>query len=488
MSSRRFVDKSISNILWAYLSFFSTKALNLIAIVIIAMYVSPAEFGLMAFSLVVLGYFELLQGFGLGAFLISTRRDVEDAAHAVFIFAVTASATIVVVLWLSAEALADFVGEPALAQILRVLSAFLLIESFAQVHSSLLQRELKFRLKIVPEVGRGLVKGFVSIGLAVAGFGVWALVYGHVAGTLAWTLILMIVRPWFPRRLPPRDTFVTAMRFGSNIVLGELCNAIPRTLDQVLIGKILGAAPLGLYALAQRMPQLALKTFGMESIKVVQPVMSQMQPEPEALQRYYYGLVRYAALLIFPAGALLASVTEPLIRLLYAPQWHGMTGAMQLLSVAFALGFLNHLPGAVYKAIGRSDLFVYVAFINLPFAIAAFWISVPHGIEAVASAHIVLVFVLYAPHFIMLRRAIGIELMPTARAAAPGLICALAAAAGAAASQRVAPGADLARLVAAALGGLVVYLAALGFLGPEIFAEGRRIIRRKLEKNSRPKP
>lgn len=476
MSSRNIVDKSLTNILWSYLSFFSTKALNLVAIVVIALFLSPAEFGLMAFSLVVLGYFELMQGFGLGAFLISTQEDVEEAAHAVFAFAVSASAAIFAVLWLSAETVAGFVGQPDLAEILRVLSVFLLIESVAQVHNSLLQRELKFRLKILPEVGRGLVKGFLSIGLAVAGFGVWSLVWGHIAGTLAWTMILMVVKPWRPRRLPKAGMLFTAARYGANIVVGEICNAVPRSLDQLLIGKMLGPAPLGLYALAQRMPELALKTFSMEALKVIHPVMSQMQPDPDVLRRYYYGLVRYMALIIFPAGAALAVMTSPLVQVLYTEEWHGMIVPMQFMAISFSLGVMNHLPGTVYKAINRSDLFLLIALINLPVSVVTFWVAVPYGIEAVAFAQIVLVLALCTPHFIMLRRAIHIEALPTIRAAIPGLVCSVVAALGGILAQQAAPYPGLAQLALGGLGALAAYLLALWRFGPEVFSEARRFV------------
>ena len=377
---------------------------------------------------------------------------------------------------------AGLFGQPALGEILRFLSFSLLLESFAQVHNSLLQRELKFRAKMMPEVARGLVKGVLSIGLAMGGFGVWSLVYGHIAGTLVWTTTLMIVHPWRPSQLPKRAMLLTAARYGANMVVGAIINAILRTFDQLLISKVLGPAALGLYALAQRMPQLALRTFGMEANKVLHPVMSQLQPDPASLQRYYYGLVRYFALVIFGLGAILASITSPLIHLIYRPEWHGMIVPMQLLSLAFALGVLNHLPGTVYKAINRSDLFLYIALINLPFAVMILWLVVPYGIEAVALAQIVLVFVLYVPNFVMLRRSIGVEALPTLRAAVPGLLCAAAAAAGGALASFATPDPGLLQLFATTLGAFGAYLLGLWRLGPEVFAEVLRIVGRKLAK------
>lgn len=485
MSSRGVVDKSLTNIFWSYLAFFSTKALNLIAIVIIAMFLTPAEFGLMAFGLLILGYFEMLQGFGMAAFLMSTREDVDEAAHAVFAFAVAASAAIFGALWMTADLTAAFFDQPALAEVLRFLCFALLIEAVAQVHNSLLQRELRFRLKMMPEIGRGLVKGLLSIALAASGFGIWALVYGHLAGAAAWTLILIAVRPWRPRRLPKRDVLIKAIAYGSNIVVGALCNVVPRTLDQFLIGKFLGAGPLGLYALALRMPQLALKTLGMEANKVIHPVISQMQLDSEAVRTYYFGLIRYMALIVFPAGVALAAVTPSLIRIIYSDDWLGMIVPMQYLSIAFALGVINQLPGTLYKALYRSDLFLYMSLINLPFSVILFWIAVPYGIEMVALAQIALVFLLYLPNFFMLRRVIGIAALPTLKAAVPGVLCAAVTAAGATLAQLAAPADDLYQLAATSLGALVAFLLALRGFGPEVFTELRRIIVKKLGKRRR---
>jgi len=486
MSPRNLVDKSVTNIFWSYLSFFSTKALNLIAIIIVARYLSPAEFGLMAFGLVVIGYFELVQGFGLGAYLISTRHALQEAAEAVFGFAVTVSAAMLAAIWVSADMIAGYFGQPDLADILQFLSVALLIESFAAVHSALLQRELKFRLKIMPDVARGLVKGFLSIGLAVAGYGVWALAWGYVIGTLAWTLTLIMVRPWRRRSLPKLRVLWPALRDGSNILLGGLCNAVPRTLDSLMVGKVLGAEALGLYSVSLRMPQLAIKTFGIEASKVVHPVISEMQGATTAVRGYYYGLVRYLALLMFPLGAALAAMTEPLIRLLYTPEWLGVVAPMQILSIAFALSTINMLPGTLYKAINRSDYFLLTSAIGVPAFVAVMWVAVPLGVEAVALGHAVLVFLNYVPNFLILRRAVGVEAWPTIRATLPGLACAVAAGLVGLGAQQFAPGWVLGKLLLAGAGALAAYLIMLRLLAPEIFTEMRRLIGRKIKKGRRP--
>ena len=490
MSSRQMVDKSVVNILWSYLSFVSTKALNLISIIIVARYLSPAEFGVMAFGLIVIGYFEHMQGFGLGAYLISTRDDIAEAAEAVFAFAVSVSALLFMVMWFGSDTLAGWLDQPELGDILRFLSIALLIESAASVHSSLLQRDLKFRLKIFPEVARGLVKGLLSITLAIMGYGVWSLAYGYVAGTAAWTLVLLVMRPWRPRRLPRLPVLLGALRYGGNILIADLCNTLRVSLDSIMVGKILGPAALGLFAVAQRMPALALKTFSVEATKVIHPVMSQMQADKSMLQTYYYGLVRYQCLLMLSAGVTIALMTEPLITLLYTQEWRGVIAPMQILSIAFAFATINMLPGAVYKAINRSDYFLLTSAISLPIIAAVMWIAVPYGIEAVAFGHLVLVFLNYMPNFLILRRVIGVDAAPTVRATLPGLACALGTAAGGLAARVLSPDNAFAMLALTVAGAGAAYLLMLRLMAPEVFRELRRLLdkvrRRRDKRNALP--
>ena len=62
----------------------------------------------------------------------------------------------------------------------------------------ILRRNLDFRRKIVPDLGRAIVKGVVSIGAALWGFGVWSLVWGQMAGVLTAVLLSWTVVPWRP--------------------------------------------------------------------------------------------------------------------------------------------------------------------------------------------------------------------------------------------------------------------------------------------------
>lgn len=475
------VGASIRNIFWAYASFFSTKVLNLVSIVILAWYLEPAEFGLMAICLAVMSFLEILSQFGMGAALISARTRVEEAASAVLLCGIVFSAALFGLIWLGAGPVAAWYGDPRLADLLPVIATALMISAVTTVNTSFLYRELRLKAKVAPDVVRGLIKGLTAILLAVLGYGIWALVLGYLAGAIAGSIATWIVRPWRPVCWPALETFRSILRFGAHMIGAQTINATPRLLDNLLVGKVLGFEALGIYSLAFRIPELGIKSFTNVAGSVLHPVMSRIQSDTAGLIAYYNGALKYCALLMFGAGAAIAVLADPLIHLLYAPKWHAMIVPMQLIAIAFAISTLNMVPGNVFKALNRTDLMFRVSLINLPFFLVLIWLAVPHGIRAVAFIQLVLAVIRFVPNFLLLRRALEITAADTFAALAPGAACALAGAAAALAAQKLGGGGDLARLLTGAAAFTAAYLAAACLAAPEVF----QLLRQRLQRKAR---
>ncbi len=473
------VSDSVNNIFWAYTSFFSTKVLNLVAIIILARYLDPAEFGLMAICLALMGYFEIMSQFGMGSALISAREKVEETATAVLVCGLVSSTCLAGILIASSGFIAEVYGEPRLESLLDVIAIGTVIRALTAVNTSFLFRELRLRAKLVPDIARGLAKGIVSIVLAVMGFGVWALIFGYLASVVAGSIVLLIIRPWRPTRWPDLATFGFVFRYGSHLICAETINSTPRLLDNLLVGKILGTAALGIYSLAFRIPELGIKTFTNVAGSVLHPVMSKIQDDPVALKEYYYGSLKYCALLMFGCGAAIAVLAEPLIRVLYTPEWHGMIVPMQLLAIAFAIGTLNMVPGQLFKALRRTELMFRISLINLPFFVGLLVLAVPYGITAVAFVQIVLAVLRFVPNYVILKRVMDVTLQGTTRALMPGLFCTFAATLAGLLALQLYDGPDLIRLLVTASAFGAVYLVAVRLLSPEVYGQLSRIVLRK---------
>ena len=475
--------KSVTNILWAFLSFASTKLINLVAIIILARLLGPAEIGLMALCMVVMTYFEILSRFGLGAALISSGPDPEEIAEtadAVFAMSLALAVAMAAVLFAASGPIAGFLGQPAAAPMLKVLCVAMVIEALGTVNSAFLAKKLRFRRKVFPDMARGTTKGAVSIGLALAGFGVWSLVWGYLAGAVAFRVLLWIVEPWRPRGLPRLAAMRGLWRYGGSLLGAESVNMLNRTLSPLLIGRVLGPAPLGIYSLAYRIPELGVKSFTLVASTVTHPIMAEMQDDPAALRRYFYACLCYFSLFTFAGGAAIASLAEPLVVVLYTPAWYDMIVPMQLVALAFALGTVNMLPGAIYKAIRRTDYMLRASLVTLPFTVTALWFAVPHGIEAVAAAEVGLALLYFVPNIGILRRVIGISVRECMRAVLPGLFCGAMTAVGGQVGQRLAHS-PLGDLACGAVLAAAAYLLSFALVRPDVMAKvvGRLARRRR---------
>ncbi|WP_353471263.1 lipopolysaccharide biosynthesis protein [Salipiger sp. H15] len=464
------------NLFWAYLSFTSTKLLNFVAVIIITRYVDPGEFGLMAICLAIMGYFEIVSKFGLGAALISVKDRQEETANAVFFCAMLSSGLMALLLWLSAGTISRIFESPELTPLLGTVCLVLVIRAASSVHISLLYRELSLRKKLIPDVAQGIVKGVVSIVLAMMGYGVWALVIGYVAGTAVATLTTFWMRPWKPSALPDWPTVRYVMGYGSFLIGAETINSTPRLLDNLLVGKFLGPAALGIYAIAYRIPELAIKSFTSVAGTVLHPVMSKMQTDPSQLAKYYYQSLRYCALLMFGVGAAIAVLAEPTVHVLYTEKWYDMVAPMQFIAAALAVSTLNMVPGGLLKAVSRTDLMFRVALFNLPVFVILLAAAIPFGITAVAAAQLVLGFVRFFPTYLATKRVMDVSAGKVFEALRPALICAGAASLATLLILHWHTGSELMRLLSGAATFTSVYLIALRLVLPQAFSAGQKFI------------
>ncbi|MGF1476083.1 MAG: lipopolysaccharide biosynthesis protein [Geminicoccaceae bacterium] len=468
--------KSFVNVAWSYTSFLGSKLFGFVAIVVLARLLGPEDFGLMGFCIIAIAYLQVLSRFGLGAALISRIEDVNRFANAIFFLGIANGFLFWTVAWLSAPSIAAFFEQPEVASLLPVLALALIIEAFSVVPDGFLQRELRFRAKLVPDFGRGVVKGTTAIILAFQGYGVWSLVIGHLAGSLTFTILVFAVRPWRPRRDLDPQVCRDALWFGVHLVGAEAIGAIRNNLDAMLVGKFLGAAALGLYTLAFRIPDLVIRSANMVTGVVLHPIMSSLQHDRDVLRQYYYGCLRYLALFVLPAGAGIAVIADPFVRTLYTDEWLPVVVPMQCLAVALAISTIGFLPGTIYKAINRPDTLSYTAALKLPLMAVTLWFAVPWGINVVAASQIGLAVSYLLIDLLVLNHMIRISFGQIVRAMVPGLVVCILVVGSTLATAEMVENQPLLELVVVTLCGAFVYVVALRFVSAELFVELKRAL------------
>jgi lipopolysaccharide exporter len=471
--------EAMGGVAWQGLSYVLGKAVVLAATVALARLLTPGEFGVVGLALVFIAYIEVATDLGVAQALIFMPPD-RRRSDAALVVSMTVSVVMVAVAMAAAPAVARFFDRPDITTMFRVLSLSLLLGGAAQVPDALLRKELRFRRRLAADLARATAHGVTSVSLAVAGLGPWALVWGYLAGALASLIAAWVLVDYRPTRHLLRVTMSEArplLAYGLPAAGNAILLSLVFDIDYLIIGRRLGAVPLGHYTLAFRIPEIAIINVFYVLSAVAFPVFSRAREEPERLQRGYLMAVRVQAAYGAAAGVGMAIVAPMLVHTIFGDRWEA--SVLPLQGLALYASFRSLGMGAVdaYKALGRPGLAVILSFVRLVVLVPALLVAVGYGIGAVAWTQAAIALVLALTMQLVAARVMGLPSTALVRALGPAVVAGAGAAIGAGAIRLWLPGPEPVRLVAGLAGGTLACVAALRLTHPLFLKEVRGLLR-----------
>jgi PST family polysaccharide transporter len=202
----------------------------------------------------------------------------------------------------------------------------------------------------------------------------------------------------------------TVSSFSLNLTGYNIFNFFARNADYLLIGRFLGATQLGLYTLAYRIMLYPVQRLTVVVNRVLFPVYSQLQQDPERFRRAYLKTIGMIAAIAFPAMMGLWVVAEPMVHVVFGSKWQGAVPVLQILVPIGLMQSVGATVGPVYQAKGRTDLLFRWGLASGILVVAAFVIGLRWGIVGVAFAYLVCNFICLVPNLYIPLRLISLPL------------------------------------------------------------------------------
>lgn len=450
---------------------------------VLARLLTPEDFGLLGMIVVLVGFLAVLADMGLTAALVQREDLQERHRSSVFWLMFGAGVVLAAGLALAAPAVAAFYDEPRLTDLVRVFAIDFALSPLVAVQQAVLLRKMAFKAIALAETLGVVVGGGVALTLALMGHGVWALIAKTIATSAALLVTFWLASDWRPRLSFDRKAIAELFRFSSNLLGHNVVGYWAHQTDDLLIGRSLGAAPLGLYTRAYSTVMMPVHEVGGVLGRVMFPTLSKLQRDLPEMKRLYLRVVGATALLTFPAMALLFVIAEPLTLVLFGDQWLGIVSVLRIYAVVGAFQSVAGTVSWIYKACGRTDLMFRWGIVSSIVTVIAIVVGMRFGsIEAIAIAYgVALVFVLSYPHFAIPGRLIGVSPLDVARTVV-GLAVAALVMGGVAyglgkLTLSLPKGLDLALRISS---GGVVYLTCLKLLRVPVYLELRGMARARL--------
>jgi O-antigen/teichoic acid export membrane protein len=373
-----------SGMRWKLTTQVVTQVTRLGVAVLLARLMSPFEFGLAGLALV---FAPLAYVFtDLGAALVQQRRQTEDDRSTAFWMSIAIGIVLTLIGLAVAGPIARFYGEPEVEELFMVLSASFLLTAAATTHNALLHRAMAFRRIELANMVAALGGAAVAVTVALLGGGAWAIILQLVANSLLVLILFWALSPWRPTRRFSRQSLRGLSAFTAHNTGSNLLHYLEGNTDNLLIGRVLGPASLGVYSIAYNLMLYPVTRFAVPIHQVMFPLLARIQDDDARVCRMWLRVTRVVAAIVAPMMIGLIVVAPEFVDVLLGEKWADATPIVQILAVA-GLVYAVRVPcTSVLLAKGRARALFRFGLASATLLITGFFVTVSWGVNAVAAA------------------------------------------------------------------------------------------------------
>jgi len=379
----------ISNVKWVAIAQVAKIVSQLLSVTILARLLAPADYGLLAIATVFTNFASLFRDLGTGSAIIQRSELTHSTKNSIFWLNMALGLLIFAVLSGMAGFVADFYAEPRLVVLLALLAITFPVNCSSIVHQSLLERASEFKTVAGIE-GLSVALALVcAIGAALLDFGVYSLVVQTMVAALVQSALLWMRSGWRPAGRPKLADLRDLLGYSGNISLFQFVNYFARNADSFIIGKVLGAASLGLYNIAYRLMLFPVQNMSYVLARAIFPLMVKVRGEHGSMAPIYMQSVGAIAFVTAPIMTSLLILRDPTINMIFGLKW---MGAQALLLWLAPTGFVQSIlstTGSVFQASGKTGAMFRYGLVGAVLQVAAFLIGIEQGLAGLVMAYFV---------------------------------------------------------------------------------------------------
>lgn len=377
-----------SAVLWRSGSQILAQLVQWLATFLVIRILSPHDYGLYAMTGVVLVFLNMLNGYGLASGLVQRPQVSEREVRQLFGMLIVLNGSLALAQVALAPLAASYYRQPEVAALLRVQSLLYIATPFIALPYALLSRAMDFRRQAKVNLLASFTGAGAALGGALAGCGVWTLVFAPMAlyATRAIGMTIAarsLVRPSFDFRGAGG-----LARFGGVMAAGQFFWFMQSQADVFIAGRYLTADTLGIYTTALFLTQIFVSKFVPPLNEVAFSAYARIQHDPAATAAAFLKGVRVIMIVALPFYLGLAVTAEPLVLTMLGDKWRAAIPIVRLLALAMPFMTLQVLFSPACDALGRPGIGVRNGASGAAVLAAAFLIGVHWGAAGLAWAWI----------------------------------------------------------------------------------------------------
>lgn len=369
------------------LSVISCNIVRFVGAMVLARLLTPEQFGLIGMILAITSCIDMVKDFGLGTATVQQREITQEQVSTLFWINTGAGILTMILLAGLSPLLSSFYGDTRLLWASIVLSSAFLFSGLSVQHEALLRRHMRLtHLGIILVLSTALSFGIAGF-LAWQGFEYWSLVWKEVSRAAFFAIGTWLAYRWLPGLPNTRCGIGGLLQTGKHLTAFNIVTFFSSNLGSVLLGKLWGPTPVGLYTQASQLLSLPSGFLNWPLSHVMTPALSALRSEPERYRRYYENAVSLLLFVYMPLVAYLALYSESIVTLVLGEKWIASAPVLRILAIGVFGESLISVCGAVMITCGRTRDYFRRGVVGAVLLCAAYVIGVQWGLTGLAMAY-----------------------------------------------------------------------------------------------------
>lgn len=364
-------------VVWVSAATVGSKIISVATTLILARILTPSDFGLVALASIVMNALYLFNDLGIGPAIIHSKRDRDKVASTALVLMPLLGLSLTLIAFVTAPYTAAFLGNPNATNIIRILSFNLLFSSLAVVPNMLLEKDMAYRRKFIPDFFPVIAYLLTAVSLAlVFNLGAYSLAIGQLIQGLLLVILSWLVCSWRPHLRFEKTIAQELWGFGKHILGGSVISYLATNLDNMFVSRKSGPTQLGYYTLSYSIANLPATHMADMFSRVLFPSFISINNDLQILKRAYIKSIRLVVLLTFPVLALIAGLSYNFVQVVLGDKWLPMAPVLAVLTVFTACRILASVTSNLILAIGKPKIILTTGIISLINQVVALFVFV----------------------------------------------------------------------------------------------------------------
>lgn len=325
---------------WTVGTRWSIKGIGFLNTVIMARLLMPADYGIVAMSMLVVGLIQALMDFGATTALLRKGEVTRDEIDSAWTLRWLQSLAVGLILLIAAPLAANYFNEIRVQYVLWTLAACVAFAGAGNIGVVLAQKAFNFSLDFKIQV-TGKILGVIAT--VAAGYllrDYRALVTGIAISYISGMLLSYMLHPYRPRWNTSRFGDIWAITKW--LMLAGVGGFILRKGDELIAARVGTTGDYGLYNVGADLGQMPTGEVGPAMLRAFLPVLASMQGSVEKINSAVIKTATAVNTITFPIGFGFAALSTPACRLILGPNWNHAAPYVALFALVSTLQIVQN--------------------------------------------------------------------------------------------------------------------------------------------------